>query len=96
MYMFESYGLAIYNGRVTAFFCENDIFDPCDPKWPQMNFHTHYFDTEYLADAYAWITWPYHVICRSYSILGENELLTPVTPNDPGWIFRPIIFVQSI
>ena len=43
MYMFESYGLAIYNGP----------FDPCDPKWPQMNFHTHYFDTEYLADAYA-------------------------------------------
>ena len=45
----------------------------------QMNFHTHYFDTEYLAAAYAWITWPYHVICRSYSVFGENELLTPVT-----------------
>ena len=34
-----------------------------------MNFHTHYFDTEYLADAYAWITWPYYLICRRRSIL---------------------------
>ena len=61
-----------------------------------MNFKTHYFDKGYLADAYARITWPYHVICRSYSIFGENDLLTPMTPNDPGWIFRPITFVEGI
>ena len=85
----------MYNGSYSIFWWKWP-FDPCDPKWPQMNFYTHYFDTEYLADAYAWITWPYHVICRSYSVFGENELLTPVTPNDPGWIFRPITFVQSI
>ena len=52
MYMFESYGLAIYNGRVIAFFRENDLLTPVTP----MNFQTHYFDTGYLADAYAWIT----------------------------------------
>ena len=26
----------------------------------------------------------------------SDDLLTPVTPNDPGWIFRPITFVEGI
>ena len=34
MYMFESYGLAIYNGRVIAFFRENDILTPVTPNDP--------------------------------------------------------------
>ena len=34
MYMFESYGLAIYNGRVIAFFCENDLLTPVTPYDP--------------------------------------------------------------
>ena len=92
MYMFESYGLAIYNGRVVALFRENDLLTPVTP----MIFQTHYFDTGYLADAYAWIAWPFHVICRSYSTFSENDLFTPVTPNDPRWIFRPITFVEGI
>ena len=61
-----------------------------------MIFQTHYFDTGYLADAYAWITWPFNVIRRSYNTFSENDLFTPVTPNDPGWIFRPITFVEGI
>ena len=32
----------------------------------------------------------------SYSILSENERLTPVTPNDPKWISKPITFVEGI
>ena len=95
MYMFESYGLAIYNGRVVALFRENDLLTPVTPMTP-MIFQTHYFDTGYLADAYAWITWPFHVIRRSYSTFSENDLFTPVTPNDPRWIFRPITFVEGI
>ena len=34
MYMFESYGLAIYNGRVIAFFRENDLLTPVTPNDP--------------------------------------------------------------
>ena len=52
MYMFESYGLAIYNGRVIVFFRENDLLTPVTPNDPN-EFQTHYFDTGYLADAYA-------------------------------------------
>ena len=32
----------------------------------------------------------------SYSIFSENDLLTPVTPNDPGRIFRTITFVEGL
>ena len=32
----------------------------------------------------------------SNNIFSENELLTPVTPNDPEWISRPITFVEGI
>ena len=31
-----------------------------------------------------------------YSIFGENDLLTPVTPNDPEFKFEPITFVGGI
>ena len=34
-----------------------------------------------------------HVICRRSSVFSEMTFLTPVTPNDPGWIFKPISFV---
>ena len=39
---------------------------------------------------------PSYLLCMSYNIFSENELLTPVTPNDPGWISRPITFVEGI
>ena len=32
----------------------------------------------------------------SYSILSENDLLTPVTPNDPGQFFDVITFVEGV
>ena len=37
-----------------------------------------------------------YVICLSWNIFGENDLLTPVTPNDPGWIFNVITFVEGV
>ena len=37
-----------------------------------------------------------YLLCMSYNIFSENELLTPVTPNDPGWTSRPITFVEGI
>ena len=39
MYMFESYGLAIYNGRVTAFFRENDLLIPVTQMTPDEFLH---------------------------------------------------------
>ena len=30
------------------------------------------------------------------SIFSENDFLTPVTPNDPGLIFRTITFVEGV
>ena len=33
---------------------------------------------------------------RSYSIFGENDLLTPVIPNDPRLTFDPIIQIKGI
>ena len=66
-------------------------FDPCDPKWLRVDLLTHNICEKYLADAYAWVTWPYHVMFTRSSILGENDLLTPWTPIDPGWNFGLII-----
>ena len=36
-------------------------FDPCDPKWPRMICLNHNFCKRYLADANAWVTWPYQM-----------------------------------
>ena len=36
---------------------------------------------------------PYHVIVGRNSIFSENDLLTPVTPNDPKFKFEPTTFV---
>ena len=32
----------------------------------------------------------------SYSIFSENDLLTPVTPNDPRQFFNVITFVEGV
>ena len=32
----------------------------------------------------------------SYNIFSENDLLTPVIPNDPGLIFKVINFVEGV
>ena len=61
------------------------------PLWPQMTpdeFSTDNFCTGYLADEYIWVTLPYHAIYRRNSNFGENDILTPVTPNDPEWILN--------
>ena len=62
--------------------------------WP-FGVKGHNFWRGYLGDAYAWVTWPYHVICKSSSIFGENDFLTSVTSNDPGYFFYSITFVEG-
>ena len=37
-----------------------------------------------------------YVFWRTWCLFGENDLLTPVTPNDPWWIFRTITFVEGV
>ena len=38
-----------------------------------------------------WVLW------SSYSIFSEkNDLLTPVTPNDPGWSLNVITFIEGV
>ena len=32
-------------------------------------------------------------MCRRSSVFSEMTFLTPVTPSDPAWIFKPISFV---
>ena len=71
-------------------------FDPCDPKWLPVDLLAHEICEKYLADAYTWVIWPYHLICRRSSIFGKNGLLASVTPIDLGWNFRWIIFVECI
>ena len=39
------------------------------------------------------------MLCKSEGLdafFGENDLLTPVTPNDPGHFFRTITFVEGV
>ena len=42
------------------------------------------------ADQPVWVLWSCYVTWTSYSIYSENDLLTPVTPNDPRLTFDPI------
>ena len=62
-----------------------NVFDPCDPIWPRVNFKTHNFCTEYLADQYARVTWPYYLICRRRSILKIVKKLHILTFDPLRW-----------
>ena len=67
-----------------------------DPKWPQIDIWLNSIDKESQADAPVWDLWSCYVISTWYSNFSENDLLTPVTPNVPGWIFMTITFVEGI
>ena len=95
MHIYESHDHAMKIGRVIAFLVKM-TFNPSDPKWPQVDIWPHSIGTVSPADAHAWVSWSSYTKWMSYSIFSENDLLTPVTPNDPGWIFRTIIFVEGI
>ena len=61
-----------------------------DYLWP------HKIDREFQAYVHVRVLCSSYLLCMSYNIFSENELLTPVTPNDPEWISRPITFVEGI
>ena len=83
--MYESYGHAVY-----MYFWWKCLFDPSDPKWPQIYIWPH--NVGRISSS----TTCMDVIWTSCSIFCENGLLTTVTQNDLGWIFRPITFVEGI
>ena len=61
-------------------------FNPCDPKLPPGWPLTPQFRSRgSQAYVYAWILylWSSYVTWASYRHFGKNNLLTPVTPNDP-------------
>ena len=63
------------------------------PQWPQMTqieILPHNMGRESQADAQVWVLWSFCVSWASYIIFSENNLLTPVTPNDPTLTFDPI------
>ena len=62
----------------------------CDPKWPQIDIWPHNVGRESQADQQVWVLWSCYVTWTSHSILVKNDLLTPVTPNDPGLTSDPI------
>ena len=64
-------------------------FDPSDPKWPQIDTWPHNIGRGSQAGQHAWVLWLYYVTGTNYSIFSENDLLTPVTPNDPGHFLGP-------
>ena len=57
------------------------------PQWPQIDIWPHTIEGLKLInvyESYCQATW------TSYSIFSENDLLTPVNPNDPRLKFDPI------
>ena len=60
---------------------------PLWPKWPQVALWPHNIGRGSQANVHVWIVWSCYIQRTSYSIFCENDLLTPVTPNDPRWIF---------
>ena len=73
----------------------NDLY-PSDPKWPHIDIWPHNIDRGSQADAHVWVLWSCYTTWMSYSIFSENDLLTPVTPNDPILQFEPITKVDGL
>ena len=65
-------------------------FDHYDPKWPQVNIWSNNVGRGSQTDEHVWVLWSCYVTWTSYSIFSENNLLTPVTPNDPRLTFDTI------
>ena len=63
-------------------------------QWPQMTqieISPHNIGRGSQADAQVWVLWSCYVSWASYIIFSENNLLTPVTPNDPRLTFDSTI-----
>ena len=63
------------------------------PQWPQMapgGISLYNIGRHSQADTRVWVLWSCYVTWMKYSIFSENDLLTPVTPNDTRLIFEPI------
>ena len=71
-------------------------FDSCDPKWPLIDIWAGNMGRGSNADEHVWVLWWCYVTWTSYSIFSENDLLTPVTPNDPRLTFDPIAWVEGL
>ena len=61
-------------------------FDSCDPKWPQVDLWPHNIGRGSQANVHVWIEWSCYIQRngRVIALFRENDLLTPVTPNDPN------------
>ena len=53
------------------------IFDPCDPKWPQMKKWSNNICRVGQGDAHTWVTGPYCIILRTWCVFGKNNLFDP-------------------
>ena len=65
-------------------------FEYYDPKWSQVNIWPHNIGRGSQTDEHVLVLWSCYVTWTSYSIFSENDLLTLVTPNDPGMTLDPI------
>ena len=65
-------------------------YDLCDPKLTQIDIWPHNIGRGSQGDQHVWVLWSCYVTWMSYSMFSENNLLTPLTPNDPGLTFDSI------
>ena len=63
---------------------------PSDPKWPQIEIWPLNIVWGSKLDQHVWVLWSCYVAWTNYSIFGESDILTPVTPNFPRLIFDPL------
>ena len=62
-------------------------FDPWDSKWPQVGIWPHNIGRGSQAYTHACVLLSCYVTLMSYSLLGENDLLTPCDPKWPRMNF---------
>ena len=77
------------HGQVMAFLVKV-TFWPQWPKWPHIDIWPSNIGRGFQADAHIWVLYSCYVIWKSYSNFNINDLLTPVTPNDPILTYDPI------
>ena len=58
------------------------LFDPCDPKWPQMKKWSNNICRVGQGNAHTWVTGPCCIILRTWCVFGKNDLFDLC---DLGW-----------
>ena len=66
------------------------------PKWPHIDIWLNNIGRGSQADAHVWVLLSCYVTWKSTSIFNINELLTPVTQNDPRLTFNLIALVEGL